>query len=352
MKRTSYLLLAASLGLATAAALMHASAGPLTDPPFQQKERQAETGGLPVSSFPARRVVTVSPGAQARVGLRVIALRAVKARRRITAPAVVLSAESLAASRNAYVVAQAKLEKARVSLSVAQAEYARVKKLYQDDRNVSQKTFQAAQAALRSDRIDVHATQLELDLQAAIVRQSWGPVVAKWVENPSSALAEVLQQNVFLVQVSLPPGDFFPSPSAVRLSLPGGETRRAKFVSSLPRVDPRVQGTSLLYRTPARAGLAPGVTLVAHLPIGRLVRGIVMPAAAVVWSQGKAWAYVQTDRTHFVRRALGATFAFDGGFFLSRGFSAGEDIVVAGAETLLSEELSPTGSPQAAGGSD
>lgn len=346
MKRSSYAILAAALALAFVAAtvLIHASARPPADPPFQQKERQAENSGPGKSLLNRATPITLSAAAQARVGIRTLALRTAAARRRISAAAVVLSAESLAAARNAYVVAQAKLQKAQVSLGVSQEEFARVKKLYEDKQNVSEKSFQAAQGAVRADRIDIHEARLQLNLQGEIVRQKWGPVVAKWVETASSALDGVLGQDEFLVQVSLPAGEFFSPAPTISLALPGSGQRRATFVSSLPQVDPRVQGTSLLYLTRAWMGLAPGVTLAAALPVGRRMQGTVVPASAVVWSEGKAWVYVQTSPEKFVRRPLGPEFPFDGGFFVSQGLVPGDKVVVTGAQTLLSEEISPKGS--------
>lgn len=341
MKRSSYVILGTVAAVVVATFLFEASGRARKDPPLQEKERQAETGGTSASLLSSSKALTLTPAAQERVGIRAAVLPATLARRRVTAPAVVLSAQSIAASRNAYVAAQARLEKAQVQLGVAQEEYARVRKLYQDNRNVSEKNYQATQGAVRSDRVDVRAARTQLSLQVGLVRQKWGRVVANWVENPAPALDEVLQQNAFLVEVSLPPGESYSPPSGVWLSVPGGRQRRARYVSPLPQVDPRVQGVSLLYLAGAWTGLSPGVTLVAGLPIGRRMRGVVVPASAVVWSDGEAWVYLQEASNRFVRHALTSDFSYDSGFFVSRGLSAGERVVVNGAQTLLFDELSP-----------
>jgi hypothetical protein len=344
MKRSSYAILGAVATVVAATFLFEAPGRARKDPPLQEKERQAETGGASASLLSSSKALRLTPAAQARVGIRAAVLPAVSARRRITAPAVVLSAQSIAASRKAYFTAEARLEKARVHLGVTQEEYARVRKLYQDNRNVSEKTYQAAQGDVRSDRVDVRAARTELRLQEGLVRQKWGRVVAKWVESPTPALDDVLQENAFLVQVSLPPGESYPPPSGVWLAVPGGRQRHARYISPLPQVDPRVQGVSLLYLARAWRELAPGVTLVAGLPIGRRLRGVVLPASAVVWSEGEAWVYVQAAPDRFVRHALTSDFPYDGGFFVSRGLSPGDRVVVNGAQTLLSDELSPKGS--------
>jgi multidrug efflux system membrane fusion protein len=352
MKRVSVSILATALAVVAATALFRAFAQPPLGLPFQQKERHAEGGEPPASPFNARQAVIVSTAAQARAGIRSVALEGVSARKRITAPAVVLSAQNLAVLRGAYIAARAKLETSQINLDVAQKEYARAKSLYQDNQNVSEKVFQAAQGALRDDRIDVRAAQIQVSLQAGLVRQSWGPVAAKWVETASPALDRVLSQDAYLVQVSLPPEASVSAPSTVWLAVPGGKQMRANLLSPFPRVDPRVQGASWLYLTPAGTGLAPGLTLVAELPVGRQIRGVVVPASAVVWSEGESWFYEQIAPTRFVRRPLLSDFPFGGGYFVTRGIPPGARVVVAGAETLLSEELSPRGPTQPAGDED
>jgi multidrug efflux system membrane fusion protein len=352
MKRILYSFLAAAVAVVAAAALFHAAARPPAEPPLQAKERRAENSSASTPLLNGEKAVTLSAAAQAQAGIRVAPLQSVSARRRIFVPAVVLSAASLANSRNAYVAAQATLEKAWVNLGVTQGEYERLNRLYRDNQNASQKSLQAAQGAMRFDRIDVRAARAQLSLQAGLVRQNWGSAVARWVTTSSAPLDRVLQQNAFLVQISLPPREFFSPPSIAWLALPGGRHRAARFVSPLPRVDPRVQGTSLLYLAPAGTGLAPGLTLTVQLPVGRRMRGVVVPPSAVVWSEGQAWVYVRTAGDRFVRRPLAAEFPFGAGFFASRGFSPGDKVVVEGAQILLSEELLPQGPASPTGGGD
>ena len=97
---------------------------------------------------------------------------------------------------------------------------------------------------------------------------------------------------------------------------------------------------SFFYLAPARPqGLLPGMNVLAYLPIGPPVQGVMVPAAAVVWWQGKAWVYVQTDPNHFVRRELSTETPVPEGWFVGTGLAAGDSIVVRGAQLLLSEEF-------------
>lgn len=325
-------------------------AGALAWPSFteqahaQQEERHAESGGSTAASLSQTKAVTLTAAEQKRLGIQIAVLTGKSEQKRITAPAVVLSAQSLATGRNSYVAAQAQLEKAQVNLGVAQKEYARLETLYKDNQNVSLKDLQAAQGARGADEIDVRMARQQLALQASLIRQNWGSVATGWVTDPSPVLDRLLARKEILIQVSLPDSQVVPPPEAIWLTLGNTPARRARFVSPLPQVDPRVQGVSLLYLTPAWAGVAPGVTLEAQLPVGHNLRGFVIPASAVVWADGESWVYVQTVPSHFVRRPLVSDFSSGDGYFAIHGFSKGEKLVVSGAQFLLSAELSPPAS--------
>jgi hypothetical protein len=73
----------------------------------------------------------------------------------------------------------------------------------------------------------------------------------------------------------------------------------------------------------------------AGAPIG----GVLVPSAAVVWHAGKAWAYVKNADDSFARFEVSTADELDGGWFNASGFDAGDEVVVSGAQLLLSEEL-------------
>ena len=66
--------------------------------------------------------------------------------------------------------------------------------------------------------------------------------------------------------------------------------------------------------------------------------GFVVPEAALVWQQGKAWIYLRTGATSFERREIVPERpAPDGGYIVTH-LPADAQIVVRGAQMLLSEE--------------
>jgi hypothetical protein len=68
------------------------------------------------------------------------------------------------------------------------------------------------------------------------------------------------------------------------------------------------------------------------------MRGVIIPASAVVWSEGKAWTYLQPAPNQFSRRELATDIPVNEGYFVGSGFSAGSKVVKRGAQSLFSEE--------------
>lgn len=322
--------------------------------PDDEEEQAAKIGPSPaqISVQNGQTVLTLSQQTQKRLGIETAVLKQSSFRGESTAPAVVLPVQDLANLRNSYVVGQAQLEKTRINLDVARKEYERLKTLYAENQNASQKALDAADGTMRAAETDVGSANQQLALQVAVVRQRWGSVVARWLAADSPELQRILASNEMLVQVTIPFGQRPSSPARISLAIPSGGRVSANFVSPFPRVDPRIQGVAFLYAAPARAGLVPGANLVARLPVGEARRGIIIPNAAVVWSEGQAWVYRQSAASEFSRQTVATGTPIESGYFVTKGFSPGDRIVVRGAQSLLSEELILEGQGGGAGEGD
>ena len=346
-------LLAIALVTVAASVLLRTLAPARKDPP-DQDEDQEEAVQTPsrLSVINGQTVVTLDEATQKRMGIAVEELHATATRQQTTAAATILPVQDLATLRSTLIAAQAQVEKAQASVNVSEKEYERLRALYQEDQNASQKSVQAAEATLRTDEASLRAAQQELAVQKTAAVQSWGRVIAGWVAAGAGELVRVLNQQEFLAQVTVPPGSAFTAPQTVELAVPAGRLIRARYLSPLPRVDPRIQGASLLYATGSHPGLAPGLNLVARFPTGPRVKGVLVPHAAIVWWQGQAWVYEQTAAMRFTRRAMTAGMPADKGVFLSRGFSPGSKVVVRGAQMLLSIESQPKNQSEDEGDTD
>jgi hypothetical protein len=124
------------------------------------------------------------------------------------------------------------------------------------------------------------------------------------------------------------------------LTTPGNRLVQTRFVSPLPQVNPQIQGVSFLYRVPNQPGLAVGMNLVVLVPVGQRLDGAVVPGSAIVWWQGKAWAYVESPANTFTRHEVPTDHPVTGGYFVpGSSFPPATKLVTSGAQALLSEEF-------------
>ncbi|HEV2423852.1 MAG TPA: multidrug transporter [Terriglobia bacterium] len=332
----------AALGfvLLAAAVLLRTYAQFRGDPP-QDTDDEEEAVKMPsrVSVTNGQTSISLDAATRQRMGVEVARVRTVDSTRQEPAAATVLATGSLVTLRNSYVAAGAQLQKAQAQLAVSNSEYERLQALYNENQNVSQKALEAARGAVQIDRASVDAAQKTLSTAASAAQQSWGGAVAGWVAGGSPLLASVLDQQSVLVQLTLPLGGSLQPPRRILLSTPGGSTATADYVSPFPQVDPRIQGVSELYVARAYPALEPAMNLLAHLPVGRRLHGVLIPQSAVVWWRGAAWVYQRVSDGHFVREAAPTDMPLSGGYFAGRNFTPETRLVVRGAQFLLSEEF-------------
>jgi len=284
--------------------------------------------------------VTLSREMQEKGGIETANPKPYVYREETQAYVTIIDPAGLSDLRKIYLTAEAGFEKAKTALDATREEYGRMKKLY-EEKNVSNKAFQSAEASFRADEADstaaseaVHAVELSAD-------QQWGGTIAGWIKSGSGQYVRLARREEMLLQITLPQGYISgTAPAGLKLMLPFGKTAMVKLISSSPRADPRIQGMSFFYVAPAKeTGLVPGMSASAVFPSGPPVSGLLVPASAVVWWQGRAWAYVKAGTDTFTRREVATGEPVEGGWFVSGDFSAQDLIVIKGAETLLSQEF-------------
>lgn len=301
--------------------------------PVKALSRLAEDAG--------ETVIILDDEARSKGGITVVALEPSMHSRQVRAYGTVLSLQGMMDLYNAYIVAQAQVEKARLSLDVSSQEYDRVKSLHNDDRNMSDKVLQAAAAAKHADEAGYRAAQSSLGALQKSMLQQWGEPLANLLITDSAELHRLFGQQELLLQITLPAGVAMISPPKIAfVQAASGPLVSVRYFSGWPRTDSRLQGKSWLYSTSAvTSGLLPGMNVVAYLPVGESIHGITVPDSAVVRWQGAAWFYREKGEGHFVRRILTTDWPVEDGWFVTQGFDSYGRIVTAGAQLLLSEEL-------------
>ncbi len=306
----------------------------------EQEEIQTASGARVEEGRP---LVQLSAQSQAAAGVKVWALTAARSQAAVEVYGAVANLLPLAESRARYFAALAEARAARAALALAESEYRRMELLFRDDRNVSEQALKSSEARYRGEQArQAAADQMAAGLRDAM-RGTWGGTVTGWATNPDSQMMQaLLQQRSFLVQLVLPP-DLPRTALRERTVLAPAAARErqqsARLVGASPQIDPAFPGDTYFYLVES-GNLRAGTRLVGRVSLSEAsVSGVIVPSAAVVWHAGKAWAYVKDDEQTFARHEISTVEEMDGGWFNATGFGAGEDVVVSGAQLLLSEEL-------------
>jgi hypothetical protein len=334
--RTVALAVAAALvGALITVAVLRGGAGAKKDPDDAPPAAAAdEKPATKVETVNGETVVTLDAETAARSHIALTALQPAQRSESATSYATVVDVRDLVDARNQLGVARAQADQARARIAAAEAEYARLKTLHDDNRNISDRVLQEAAANLTVERANAAAAEATTRAASSGVEQRWGSAIARAFAANAPWIDDLIANRRVLVQVvsaSLPP-------QSIRIT--GGDaTVEATYISPASRSDPHIQGRSWFYLAPAGA-IVPGMSLTAMLGGGPGQAGAIVPRDAVVWNAGRAWAYVERAPNQFARRAIDASVPMNDGYFVTN-LQAGQRVVTTGAQQLLSEENKP-----------
>lgn len=286
-------------------------------------------------------VLFLSKEAKNKAGIVVAPLKPFFHQKELQAYGTVLQPKALIDMRNSYIEAKASVDKALAALDASRKEYYRLKALNAHDKNISDKALQSAEATLRADEANASASREKLQSAKDAAVLQWGRIIAGWIFDFSPAFQRLIDMKDVLIQVTLPSDVHIESaPGKISIQSTGATIISAKLIAHAPITDPRTQGISFVYAAPSYTSrLIPGMNVQALLPLGSKVKGVVIPFPSVVWMHGKAWAYQQTDEEHFVRWEVSTLNPIQDGYFISKNFTPGDQVVIKGAQILLSEEV-------------
>jgi len=229
----------------------------------------------------------------------------------------------------------AELHSAEAALEASAKEYERLKALHSNDQNASARSVETAAAAVKRDQIQLEAIRTRLG-------SAWGTAFSK---NHIARLVQALTTlDAVLIRVDLAAGESLPSPpAAARVQSPfdAGRSAEARFLGLATTASAQSPGQGFLFLLqPNSLALRPGLGVVGFLALeGPRLRGVVLPRAAIVRHQGQAWVYVQKGAETFERVPVVLEHALDDGWFIEASAAPSGNIVVGGAQALLSEEL-------------
>lgn len=303
-------------------------------------------------------VVTLSLATQQNSGIQTAKLSKVTYQGAIKSIGNVVSLDSLIEAKTNYLNLKNNMNLARAASGNNLLQYQRLKALNADDKNVSDQVMQQALAAVNNDNANINAIALQLkNLQSSLALQ-WGDPLSTLVYSQALAphLANLLSRKNVLVQISLPVDAATPKiGSSVNISpLNAGDVIiKASYISPAATNDSTGFGKTFYYSAPAdllRIGMRVNVEAKAS---NNSSNGVVIPSNAVVWYASKPWAYFKTNKDQFVRKPINADTEIDAGWFNpvlavngldanglgADGIDANAEVVVSGAQLLLSEEF-------------
>ena len=257
--------------------------------------------------------------------------------------------------------ARADAEAAEARVIAARANFQRARILNADNKNISDRALQEAEASLKTEEARLAAARRNAaELDAAAARQATGttpmplPVsrggeVVEILARPNETIESgqpilrVARFDTLLVRVDVPAGEIVDRRlTMARIVAVGQEDRplTGQRVSVAPTVDPSTLGQGFLFRIAgASTSLRPGAAVVAYLQApGAAQHGVIVPYSAIVRAGGKTWVFRQLEPDEFSRREVAADRTTGKGVLVLESLKPGDRIVVEGAQFLLSEE--------------
>lgn len=290
-----------------------------------------------------RAIVRVDVQSQAASGIRVQPLRSAQYETALHVYGSVVDIEPLLELRGRYLAASGERRALSEVMTTAKLEYQRARSLYEDDRNISEQAMRDAQSRFQVTQARLAAARSTETVLRDSLLSSWGPVVSAWAMSPDSKpLRALLSRRSVLVQLVFP---YELARSAARPQLmlapvtAGADPVAGRFVSEAPRVSAAQPGNTYFY-TVAGADLRVGARVMARVATDDAkIGGVIVPNEAVVWHAGKSWVYRKHDPETFGRYEISAANELAEGWFQHGSLEVGDEVVVSGAQLLLSEEL-------------
>ena len=214
--------------------------------------------------------------------------------------------------------------------------------LYEDRQSISRRELLDIEYQLKAVR--TYRSNIQRDLSS--LRQTsitkWGSTISEWLLNEySKNFKNLANQNASLLRV------FIKEASLAELDISEIEVApvasphlkiAGRYVGDAPNVKLGTGGVDKFFITESK--IPEGTRIVASLSVSlKDAAGVLVPAEAVIWHSGKPWVFKQLSDGVFARVEIEATVDLGIGWFEVEALSPGDQIVVSGAQLLLSEEL-------------
>lgn len=258
------------------------------------------------------------------------------------AVAEVVDIRDMLALKTRYQHAVSAVQIERVATASAKQEYDRLNKLATGSGSIASKKVNYAKATLNEANAKLSASSVVLQSIENEAMQTWGQPIAGWLlTEGSKPWQRLLTHQDSLLLLTLAVDDSLPADlSFIRISRDGSreQARKAYLVSPALSTDTLLQGETYFFKT-ATGKLRRGMRLDAWITKDdEPLQGVFVPDDAIIWHEGQPWVYVELEDELYKRKSIKDSISSAGGRFVESGLDAGEELVVKGAQMLLSEE--------------
>ncbi|HYC08793.1 MAG TPA: hypothetical protein VEC10_04090 [Steroidobacteraceae bacterium] len=290
----------------------------------EQKDRQ-EQKEQSDDENKASAPLSLTPSQQQAVGIRIEHPLVLSTAPAIEAYGTVLDPATL-------VTDLGRMESTQAAAASAEAEAARLQRLYRDDAQASLKASQAAQAQAVEAQAQSRAAAIGFALQ-------WGPLASWSATERQTLLGSLGNGQRLLLRAEVPGRRLASGVDARALVEVDGVSVAARVLGPLARTDAQSQSAGwLLLLERAPPGLGPGARALVRLRPAASTHGLLVPATALVYAEEGAYVYRQLSAGDAFRYAPAAVkpLARVGNAWLVEGLARTDQVVVQGAGVLWS----------------
>ena len=214
---------------------------------------------------------------------------------------------------------------AQATAEASEKDLRRLQALFAQGQNASARSLETAEAAAKRDHVLLATAQTKLQM-------TLGPAL------DGKVLDQLATLKWALARIDVPSGRSLAEVKTASIGALANENARvdAEILGPAPATDEAIQGMGFLALIKTNS-FAPNTAISAALPLnGHEDEGFIVPENAVLQEGAETIAFVQTGDETFKKVMLETDRRTKEGWFVTKGISATDRVVIAGAHQLLS----------------
>ena len=286
--------------------------------------------------------ITLSTDLQKSSAIETLILKPASHHAEFIAYGKVLNIQALLALRHRYLLALTDQRSAQAKFKQSEQNINRQQDLYSSGVS-SKRSLQEQQAQWQANQAQADAAHYQSTAITDEALLLWGNVLTDWMlSNDHSKLDAFLSRRQKLIQITLPSHHHLADTiRSINVEVSGNRTKahKAELISAATHTEVVAQGESYFFQSSDKS-LVPGMAISAWIPEqSAAMTGVIIPKSALIWYMDQALVYIKNTDTTFSRRVLSHYSPTADGYFVPDTLSANQQLVITGAQILLSEEL-------------